>query len=134
MSWVTDKAQAIAASSKEVGRLDKQIARSMKTHGVFAQSNRRDRKVALRHAAFVNTVRLYGELLSAVKLAMVKHHSMQTAFPSVTVKQWSRAAAEASSYADLFAHNDVKRLLERAGIDPMGLIIDVEIAWTRRQR
>ena len=84
-----DKAQAIAASSKEVGRLDKQIAVvAMKTaHGVFAQSNRRDRKVALRHAAFVNTVRrLRGVAHQRSSWPMVKHHSMQTAFPSVTVK------------------------------------------------
>ena len=134
MSWVTEKAQAIAASCRDVGRLDKQIARSMKTHGVFAQSNRRHRKVALRHAAFVNTVRLYGELRAAVKLALVKQHSKQTTFPSVTAKQWSRAAAEASNYADIFARQDVKGLLEQAGIDPMGLIIDVEIAWTQPQR
>ena len=141
MSWDTDQAKALAATIRRIEKLDDDDARSVKANGRNALSNSRIKGLNLRQKAFDRAVRQFTELREGVTLEFVRQESERRDLPpkaipaqNVTPRQWSRAADEVGRNARVYARLRVRYLMEQAGINPTGLIIDVELAAQQRQR
>ena len=143
MSWdaaSTHKAKALAATIKGMEKLDAARARSVAVNGDASLSNRSIKDLNLRQKAFDRAVRRFTELFEGVALECVRAQSEVKDLPprgvapqDRTPKQFAKAAVEVGPFSRFLAYRRVHYLMEEAGVNPIGLIIDVERAARKRQ-
>ena len=140
MSWDTDQAKALAATIRRIEKLDGDDARSVKANGDATLSNRRIKGLNLRKKAFDRAVRQFTGLREGVTLEYVRAQSEHRDLPpkaipaqEVTAPQWSKAADTVGRWSRFLADRRVRYLMEQAGKNPTGLIVDVELAAQQRQ-
>ena len=141
MSWDTDQAKALASTIRRIEKLDADDARSVKVNGDATPSHRRVKGLNLCQKAFDRAVRQYTGLLEGVTLEYVRVQSEHRDRPPQAIpaqdrtpRQLAMALDQVGRWSRFLAGRRVRYLMEQAGTNPTGRIIDVELAAQQRQR